>query len=642
MKEIVIFAIGPVQSYIAAARRTQDLWAGSRLLSDIMAHALDGAPRDAIIFPQRDEDGRWPESLPNRAVAVIAAGQGAAVAGAMADKARDRWQTVAAAVRDWFHLKVVSANGPWDWREIWERQVRNWLEVYWIACPWDEAAGSYGDAYRRAGELLDARKLTRHFPDHHEYDVKSTLDGAYQALRGKGGGETYAARSFWYEAARNAPRGDVRRGERLSAIDLVKRFAQDAGQLRDDKTRFPSTSSIASADYRLALMEAWDTTDKPGTANAVEAFVDKLETLVAVFPDERDQRRLRFAEESEEPIGKLREKATDKAAVARLARYDGDYFYPDFYTEARFIDQLGRDPGAKLSNAELDAIRDARAALRQLYEATDRLDIPRPALYYAVIALDGDRMGRRLSHSAVTEAHHRAVSGAMARFARDDVPRIADQEFPAQWVYAGGDDALVLSPISCALAVAEALRRQFVYTVGIALKQIDAEDNPSASAGIAIVHQQNPLQAGIRRARAAEEEAKEKPHDRDALVVHRLTRGSTPQQVGGKWDLGARRPLVALIDDLRRCIVAGQLSGKFAYELREEGAALTGVGRAGQAAELERLLKRHTPRKEDRPATKDLAGELSSLSAALGSDGIRQVAEWAVLARFLATGGRRE
>lgn len=58
MKEIVIFAIGPVQSYIAAARRTQDLWAGSRLLSDIMAHALDGATRSSSPSATKTDAGR--------------------------------------------------------------------------------------------------------------------------------------------------------------------------------------------------------------------------------------------------------------------------------------------------------------------------------------------------------------------------------------------------------------------------------------------------------------------------------------------------------------------------------------------------------------------------------------------------------
>jgi len=378
MNDIVIFTIGPVQSYIAAARRTQDLWAGSRLLSDIMKHALDAAPPDAIIFPQRDKAGQWPDSLPNRAVVIVPTGQGAVVAKQMADSARLRWTGVAAAVRDWFATKVIAPDGQWDWRAIWERQVKDWLEVYWVACPWDDAAEGYGGAYRRASELLDARKLARHFPDHREYDVKSTLDGAYQALRGQGEGKAFAAAAFWEKAASSAPRGDVRRGERLSAIDLIKRFAQDADQLRDDKMRFPSTSSIACADYRLALMRCWldnvGKPDTPGTAAAVTSFVAALDELVAAFPA-KEQDRLRFADSSHEPIPVLQEAAAGKPTLFQLGRYDGDYFYPDFYTEARFVDQLGRAKGAKLAQGELDAIKEAKKSLSALYAATDALVI---------------------------------------------------------------------------------------------------------------------------------------------------------------------------------------------------------------------------------------------------------------------------
>ncbi len=661
MKDIVIFTIGPVQSYISAARRTQDLWAGSRLLSDVMKAALDAAG-GVLVFPTRAAGSEWPDSLPNRAVAVAVSGEGAAVADDMARAARARWEAVAGAVRDWFGAKVKAPDGPWDWREIWKRQVKDWLEVYWIAYPWNDATESYGAAYRRASALLDARKLTRHFPDHCEDDMKSTLDGAYQALRGREEDKAYTAKAFWEEAARKAPRGDVRRGERLSAIDLIKRFAQDAEQLGDNKTRFPSTSSIACADYRLELMRHWSgkldeegnlLPDTKGTEAAVTAFVAALDALIDAFPS-KEQDRLRFSDSSHEPIPLLQKKAAGKATLFQLGRYDGDYYYPDFYSEARFIDQVGREPGAKLTETERKAVRNAKEALRQLYDCTDSLGIPRPALYYAVIALDGDQVGKKLSHADVTQDHHQAVSQAMNTFARQDVPRIAGQQHPALWVYAGGDDALVLSPVSYALAVADTLRKAFAATVGAELNKINPDTRATASAGIAIVHQQNPLQAGIRRAKTAEEAAKSKPYDRNALVIHRLTRGGTPLLVGSNWDVdhnGATHSIVGQIIALQGHIATGRLSGKFAYELRDEAAALAAVKPDGWKAELARLMERHTPEKGNRPQIRNVAEQLADLAASLrevkargkndGEKGIEQVAEWAVLARFLATGGRR-
>jgi CRISPR/Cas system-associated protein Cas10 (large subunit of type III CRISPR-Cas system) len=231
----------------------------------------------------------------------------------------------------------------------------------------------------------------------------------------------------------------------------------------------------------------------------------------------------------------------------------------------------------------------------------------------------------------------------MDEFAREDVPRIAGIENPALWVYAGGDDALVLSPISCALGVANALRQKFEETVGEELRMVDPDEPATASAGIAIIHRQNPLQSGIRHAKAAEEAAKHAPYGRNALVVHRQTRGGTPQWIGGKWELelnGESQVVTELVTNLQNHIAAGRVSGKFAYELREEAPALAGVDRSGQEIELERLLNRHTA-SGDRPQVMPLAKDLAELSAAMGEDGIEQVAEWAVITRFLATGGRR-
>lgn len=52
---LLVFSIGPVQSFIAAARRTQDLWMGSWLLSFLAWTAMETIAEsygpDAVIFP---------------------------------------------------------------------------------------------------------------------------------------------------------------------------------------------------------------------------------------------------------------------------------------------------------------------------------------------------------------------------------------------------------------------------------------------------------------------------------------------------------------------------------------------------------------------------------------------------------------
>ncbi len=51
---LIQIAVGPVQEFIAQARRTRDLWYGSHLLSEVsraVARSLHEDPRVVLVFP---------------------------------------------------------------------------------------------------------------------------------------------------------------------------------------------------------------------------------------------------------------------------------------------------------------------------------------------------------------------------------------------------------------------------------------------------------------------------------------------------------------------------------------------------------------------------------------------------------------
>ena len=50
---MLMFTIGPVQSFIEAARKTEDLWMGSYILSYLVAKAMDKVRGDGVelIYP---------------------------------------------------------------------------------------------------------------------------------------------------------------------------------------------------------------------------------------------------------------------------------------------------------------------------------------------------------------------------------------------------------------------------------------------------------------------------------------------------------------------------------------------------------------------------------------------------------------
>ena len=167
---LLALSIGPVQSFIAAARKMEDLWAGSHLLARLAWQAMrvvcERLGPDAILFPRlrgvpqvdlwlRDECGLpdalfkdcdWQRSktdgnplfaaaLPNRFVAVVPAAQ-----------ARDIAQAVQKEVRQWLQelgqktlRRLLDAAGLKGENLHCHKQMREQLEgfpeVHWAAVP---------------------------------------------------------------------------------------------------------------------------------------------------------------------------------------------------------------------------------------------------------------------------------------------------------------------------------------------------------------------------------------------------------------------------------------------------------------------------------------------------------------------------
>src|SRR5690606_8770249 len=98
MAERFHFTFGPVQEFVAQARRTRDLWAGSWLLSYLAENAIVAAERAGarIILPAREEG--------EREVVTMARGDGAerfgGVPNRFAAEASDSGAAARAAARD--------------------------------------------------------------------------------------------------------------------------------------------------------------------------------------------------------------------------------------------------------------------------------------------------------------------------------------------------------------------------------------------------------------------------------------------------------------------------------------------------------------------------------------------------------------
>lgn len=172
---------------------------------------------------------------------------------------------------------------------------------------------------------------------------------------------------------------------------------------------------------------------------------------------------------------------------------------------------------------------------------------PFPDDYVAVIALDGDKMGKTLS-AFETEEQHRNFSRTLVEFAqcvngivateheRKNLQGEAERvDYTGVSIYVGGDDVLAVVPAIHAIPCAKELCDKFSECVKV------NGVGKTASCGIAIGHKSVPLQDLVHAAHAAETRAKTN-YGRNALALSVFKRSGEIL----KWGCSLRSDSVAL------------------------------------------------------------------------------------------------
>lgn len=160
---LIAISIGPVQPFIAAARKTRDFWAGSSLLSEIAresAKAIQSTGGE-LIFPAPDRAEELNEAdyaVANKIVAIVDEDPETVAENAVA-AARDCLNRRAKGVFNKFEHSID--------RTLAEKQLETLLELYWASAPIQgepqKDSASYTQARKAADALLAARKNTRDF-----------------------------------------------------------------------------------------------------------------------------------------------------------------------------------------------------------------------------------------------------------------------------------------------------------------------------------------------------------------------------------------------------------------------------------------------------------------------------------------------
>ncbi len=604
------FSIGPVQSFIAAARSVRDLWSGSMTLSwlifEAMKPILESYGPTALVYPALrhspfldrwlnsqpgitlDEHVLQPQSetqadkspcLPNLFLAIVPwqalhqepENANDALAESCRQQARSAWQAIGDQVRNKIspRCKLLDPN----WADRWTQQMETFFEFSISTVPYTQEsvdcatklgsedlqeigkASSWPWVADLAARVRAARRMVRHRPaDTPRQDRVPPKCSLLGTLEQMGPSPLRESDAFWQKLAQtfmpvdsdqedNEQRRRQRRGrtiggallrprERFCAISLAKRFAWPAffQQRLQTETKDSQEGNARGNRFRFldtASVAAWH-----------------------------------YLEQAKEQIGE-----------ERMPQFE------DGSASGQWLHWKSRQDDPEEPSVPQDDWDWILAARKKLGF---------PPTYYAVLMIDGDRMGQKLRQLSLPQ--HTAVSQVIANFALFRVAEIVQKHF-GTLIYAGGDDVLALLPVNQVLSCASKLRREFSgdddglsehLPSGCQLMMMGPD--VSSSAGVAVVHYKEDLRFALTQTRLAEKQAKNSGRDQLQLTVCR--RSGEHTSVNCDWPQ---------VDSLLGWLVTQfeqQASDRWTYQLRALAPNLRRLELDALRGEIRRQIQR--------------------------------------------------
>lgn len=507
---LLLVSLGPVQDFIAQARRTRDLWYGSHLLSELgRAAARALVDRGAIlIFPSLGvgdpqlvgclaplrTDDTPPQNIANKLLAEVPAGvDPQQLAKAARAAVASYWREEIAAPVQARCAKLLAQNID----RLWKEQIDSFLEFSASWLPLTDYVGTR----RQLEKAIAGRKLLRDFDPWLEgrgKEPKSSLDGARESVL-----LPPAQRAI--ELVR---RYRIAEGEQLDAVGLVKRAGGEPDQ-------FVPVVNVALASWFY---------------RASQVARIELEGLKA---------------------------ACDEAGVSRVARTDLPCVSPFAFDGSVVLPNRWRSVFEELGVREKLREKIVQKDWGGLHVSPLLRKLGEPYPYVACLVADGDRMGRAIDSVGSADAH-RAFSKALAGFA-EAARKIVEQQHRGALVYAGGDDVLAFVSLPEALACADALRTVFETAMGADCVSLPADTRPTLSVGLGIGHVMESMGHLLMLGRQAERQAK---HDRNALAVLVDKRSGGTRTWRAMWNADPVRLLNESIELLR-----DRISARKVYEI---------------------------------------------------------------------------
>ena len=563
---MLMFTIGPVQSFIEAARKTEDLWMGSYILSYLVAHAMDKVRGNDVelIYPAigsqspfdfwKQQDFTTP-SFPNLFLAI---GNDIDVS-QLAQRAKDAENSVKSEFKRMAECVIDKAFGRDKWHrsyveKVVERQILDFFDIYWVIT--EETGQNYGDWYAQTAGSLAAIKNCRTFAQSSEFGRKCSLDGTREILHLDQDESVQQAMAWWQGFAKRQPK-HCRQNEALCAVSLTKRmgrhFLETQSEFKDEFSQngllsFPSTSEVATADFKAQLQsniralgvygQFFDSVKKLKASNSREADIPADIPIVQPLPR----------------IGNLQK------------NIDGEWLYEETWSESYLRRYYNID-----SEKEKNQIETCKRLRRKLIQEVGKGE---PGRYYAAIALDADNMGEK-NREAKNKEEHEGRSEQLIRYPKD-ARQIIEQEYLGKLTYAGGDDLLALANLKELLPMLKGLREKF-------------PNFTTTSAGVCIAHNKVPLGDVLRQARQMEKAAKHEG-GRNALGISLFKHSGNISQTVTKWKYNDL-DVLTISEELVKLLRDDEVSKRFLYDFRETFAKLIEDEDGSIDPDLEELIE---------------------------------------------------
>ncbi len=310
------FSIGPIQGFIANAKRTEDYWMGSFLLSYLMSKAIEVIIEEIgpehVIFPfikgqplidkflmdkyslpiknDRRKQIKIP-SLSNIVFAILPSENSRNIAEKMKAKVsysieEEISKSIKGKFGDIFNDSSIF--------EIWDKQVRDLIEVYYTIYKWSasidelksqyekifdsspkvskskyENLGTYWQSmYRILDSSFNSRKNLRNFsqPQSKDEAIKCSMCGEREVLHPVSITKSSELTKFWKEIGERYPdKIDIRGRDKLCAVCFIKRMAGEYYFRKDvfeekDSINYPSTSTITALPFKTKVIQSWQKT----------------------------------------------------------------------------------------------------------------------------------------------------------------------------------------------------------------------------------------------------------------------------------------------------------------------------------------------------------------------------------------------